>query len=237
MKASLHRMSWTIAAAVSVSVMFASAPDAPDAGAQASPVTPAAALPASGAPECDARLKPLAFLTGSWCLSQPKGAVIQEQWMEPRGNSVVAVFRRVLGNGYTPFYEFSQIVAEEKRVVLRQIHVHADFDSDPRRAKPMVLRMVESSDSHVVFEPVEPPEESHSADLQRITYRRIDADTLLLRVESKPAKGEGTKDAAHDASGASETAKDTADAAKDAAAKPDLAPAQVLEFRMTRCAS
>lgn len=150
--------------------------------------------------------------------------------MEPRGNSIVAVFRRVLGNGYTPFYEFSQIVAEEKRVVLRQIHVHADFDSDPRRAKPMVLRMVESSDSHVVFEPVEPPEESHSADLQRITYRRIDADTLLLRVESKPAKAE-------DAKGDAEAAKDAADAAKDAAAKPDPAPAQVLEFRMTRCAS
>lgn len=226
MKASLHRMSWTIAAAVSVSVMFASVPHAPDAGALASAGAPAAAPPASGAPECDARLKPLAFLTGSWCLSQPKGAVIQEQWMEPRGNSVVAVFRRVLGNGYTPFYEFSQIVAEEKRVVLRQIHVHADFDSDPRRAKPMVLRLVESSDSHVVFEPVEPPEESHSADLQRITYRRIDADTLLLRVESKPAKAD---DAA--------AAKDAADAAKDAAAKPDPAPAQVLEFRMTRCAS
>ena len=230
MKASLHAMSWTIAAAVSVSVMFASVPDAPDAGAQASAGTPAAAPPASAAPECDARLKPLAFLTGSWCLSQPKGAVIQEQWMEPRGNSVVAVFRRVLGNGYTPFYEFSQIVAEEKRVVLRQIHVHADFDSDPRRAKPMVLRMVESSDAHVVFEPVEPPEESHSADLQRITYRRIDADTLLLRVESKPAKAE-------DAKGDAEAAKGAADAAKDAAAKPDPAPAQVLEFRMTRCAS
>jgi len=214
-------MSWTIAATVSLSVMFASVPDAPD---------PGAAPPASAAPECDARLKPLAFLTGSWCLSQPKGAVIQEQWMEPRGNSVVAVFRRVLGNGYTPFYEFSQIVAEETRVVLRQIHVHADFDSDPRRAKPMVLRLVESSDAHVVFEPVEPPEESHSADLQRITYRRIDANTLLLRVESKPAK-------AGDAKGDVEAAKDAADAAKDAAAKPDPAPAQVLEFRMTRCAS
>jgi hypothetical protein len=228
-------MSWTIAAAVSVSVMFASVPDGPDAGAAAQQAVgtgtePAAAPPASAAPECDARLKPLAFLTGSWCLSQPKGAVIQEQWMEPRGNSVVAVFRRVLGNGYTPFYEFSQIVAEEKRVVLRQIHVHADFDSDPRRAKPMVLRLVESSDAHAVFEPVEPPEESHSADLQRITYRRIDADTLLLRVESKPPKAEDTKDA-------SKAAKDTAGAAKDAAAKPDPAPAQVLEFRMTRCAS
>ena len=212
-------MSWTIAATVSLSVMFASVPDAPD---------PGAAPPASAAPKCDARLKPLAFLTGSWCLSQPKGAVIQEQWMEPRGNSVVAVFRRVLGNGYTPFYEFSQIVAEEKRVVLRQIHVHADFDSDPRRAKPMVLRLVESSDAHAVFEPVEPPEESHTADLQRITYRRIDADTLLLRVESKPAKAADAKDAAHDANGAAE-------AKKDAPAKPE--PAQVLEFRMTRCAS
>ena len=226
MKASLGGMSWTIAAAVSVSVFLASAPDVP--GAAAAPQQAAGSDSANvkeGAPECDPRLKPFGFLAGSWCLSQPKGAVIQEQWTEPRGNSVVAVFRRVLGNGYTPFYEFSQIVAEEKRIVLRQIHVHADFDSDPRRAKPMVLRLVESSDSHAIFEPVEPPEESHSADLQRITYRRIDAGTLLLRVESKPPKAEDTKDAAKDA-------KD----AKDAAGKPDPAPAQVLEFRMTRCA-
>lgn len=227
-------MSWTIAAAVSVSVMFATAPsvsDSTSAGAASPQAQSTGDAPAaSAAPECDDRLKPLAFLTGSWCLSQPKGAVIQEQWTEPRGNSVVAVFRRVLGNGYTPFYEFSQIVAEEKRVVLRQIHVHADFDSDPRRAKPMVLRLVESSDSHVVFEPVEPPEESHAADLQRITYRRIDADTLLLRVESKPAKADDSKDAGHGANGAAE-------AKKDAPAKPEPAPAQLLEFRMTRCAS
>ena len=138
--------------------------------------------------------------------------MIQEQWTEPCGKSIVAVFRRVLGNGYTPFYEFSQIVAEEGRVVLRQIHVHADFDADPRRAKPMVLRMVESSDSHVVFEPAGTPEEAHSADLARITYRRLDADTLLLKVESTPPKRPADP------------------------SKPDPAPAQVLEFRMTRCA-
>lgn len=215
MKASLRSMSWTVAAAVSLSVTLASAPDVPRAGAapqQAAGV--ASAPPEDGAPECDPRLRPLGFLTGSWCLSQPKGAVIQEQWTEPRGSAIVAMFRRVLGNGHTPFYEFSQIVAEEKRIVLRQIHVHADFGADPRRAKPMVLRLVESSDSHAIFEPVAPPEESHAADLQRITYRRIDGDTLLLRVESTPPKG---------------------DDAKDGAATPDPAPAQVLEFRMTRC--
>ena len=223
-KASLASMAWTIVAAVSAAVMVASVREAPvgavQAGQPAGSATATAphadeAPPKAAAPECDPRLKPFGFLTGSWCLAQPKGAVSQEQWTEPRGNSIVAIFRRVLGNGYTPFYEFSQIVAEEKRIVLRQIHVHADFDSDPRRAKPMVLRLVESSDAHVVFEPVEPPEESHSADLQRITYRRIDADTLLLRVESKPPKAEDSK---------------------DASAKPDPAPAQVLEFRMTRCA-
>ena len=138
--------------------------------------------------------------------------MIQEQWTEPCGKSIVAVFRRVLGNGYTPFYEFSQIVAEDDRVVLRQIHVHADFDADPRRAKPMVLRMVESSDSHVVFEPAGTPEEAHSADLARITYRRLDANTLMLTVESTPPKGPADP------------------------SKPEAAPAQVLEFRMTRCA-
>lgn len=216
MKASLRSMSWTIAAAVSVSAILASAPDVPGADTAPQQATGKDSAPSQdGAPECDPRLKPLGFLAGSWCLSQPKGAMIQEQWTEPRGNAMVAVFRRVLGNGYTPFYEFSQIVAEENRIVLRQIHVHADFDADPRRAKPMVLRMVESSESHAVFEPAGTPEEAHSADLARITYRRLDAGTLLLKVESTPPKAEDPK---------------------DGAAKPDPAPAQVLEFRMTRCA-
>ena len=225
-------MAAAVSVAVTITLGFGAMPRqaAPPPSQAAPPVTVQSQSPAGVAPQCDPRLKGLSFLAGSWCLAQPKGAVIQEQWTEPRGNSIVAVFRRVLGNGHTAFYEFSQIVAEEKRVVLRQIHVHADFDSDPRRAKPMVLRLVESSDAHVVFEPMEPPEESHSADLQRITYRRINADTLLLRVESKPAKVEEAK-------GDAEAAKGAADTAKDAATKPDPAPAQVLEFRMTRCAS
>lgn len=199
-----------LAAALSISQAQATEP--------AKPAQPSGGADAAApGPTCEPALATLSFLTGSWCLAQPKGAMIQEQWTEPRGNSIVAVFRRVLGNGYTPFYEFSQIVAEKDRVVLRQIHVHADFDTDPRRAKPMVLRMSESSDSHAVFEPVAAPEESHAGDLQRITYRRVDADTLLLRVESKPPRPDGEKGAA-------------------AAPAPDAAPAQVLEFRMTRCA-
>jgi hypothetical protein len=223
----LHASLITVAVAVaSASLALRPGSQAPAAPAQsAAPATPTAADPASSSatppngsgdapakPETDARLRALGFLAGSWCLSQPKGAMIQEQWTEPCGKSIVAVFRRVLGNGYTPFYEFTQIVAEEGGVVLRQIHVHADFDADPRRAKPMVLRMVESSDSHVVFEPAGTPEEAHSADLARITYRRIDANTLMLTVESTPPKGPADP------------------------SKPDPAPAQVLEFRMTRCA-
>jgi hypothetical protein len=191
----------------------ASAPPATSPGGSADAQSSGAGAAATPSrPETDARLRALGFLTGSWCLSQPNGAMIQEQWTEPCGKSIVAVFRRVLGNGYTPFYEFSQIVAEDDRVLLRQIHVHADFDADPRRAKPMVLRMVESSDSHVVFEPVGTAEEAHSADLARITYRRLDANTLMLTVESTPPKGPADP------------------------SKPDPAPAQVLEFRMTRCA-
>jgi hypothetical protein len=206
------------ASLIAAALAAASVPPAamPAASAPAVPPTQApvdGALAAPAQPETDPRLRALGFLTGSWCLSQPKGAMIQEQWTEPCGKSIVAVFRRVLGNGFTPFYEFSQIVAEEGGVVLRQIHVHADFDADPRRAKPMVLRMVESSDSHVVFEPAGTPEEAHSADLARITYRRIDASTLMLTVESTPPKGPADP------------------------SKPDPAPAQVLEFRMTRCAS
>jgi hypothetical protein len=137
-------------------------------------------------PACDPAVAPFAFLEGVWILEQPNGAVIEESWGAPRGKSVLGSFRRVLGNGFTPFYEFTQIVAGKEGVLLRQLHVHGDFETDPRRAKPMVLRLERLEPRAASFVPVDDATLAAAGALARATYTRLDDETLQLVVESKP---------------------------------------------------
>lgn len=144
--------------------------------------------PASG-PKRAAALEPLAFMAGAWTQQQPNGAMIEEHWMQPRGASMLGSFRRILGNGAVPFYEFTQIVAEKDRVVLRQIHVHGNFDPDPKRTEPMVLVLEKAGDGRATFVPDPDPAKARSGDLARITYAADGADTLVLTVEPRQPEG------------------------------------------------
>lgn len=162
---------------------------AKSAGAMPAPVPSKPAAPA-------AELAPLAFMTGNWTQQQARGAVIEEHWMAPRGNSMLGSFRRILGNGAVPFYEFTQIIVEKGEVLLRQIHVHGNFEPDPKRKEAMVLRLVKSGGNSATFEPAGDEEQSHAGEIDRVTYTLKDADTLELRVIAKaPPPKEGEKPA------------------------------------------
>ena len=154
----------------------------------ASPATPAQP-PARAAPAVDPALEPLAFMAGTWCQEQPNGAVIEEHWMAPRGKAMLGSFRRTLGNGAVPFYEFTQVVAEKDRVVLRQIHVHGNFDADPKRTVPMTLVLEKAGGGRATFVPHPDPAVANAGDMARITYFRDGDDSLVLVVEPKPAEG------------------------------------------------
>ncbi len=180
----MHPMISSVAVlALSLAQSPAPAQTAP-AAAQSAPAPAAAAFP-KAAPA----LEPLAFMAGAWAMSQPNGAMIEEHWMAPRGSAMLGSFRRVLGNGAVPFYEFTQVVAEKDRVVLRQIHVHGNFDPDPKRTEPMVLVLEKAGDGRATFVPDPDPAKARSGDLARITYAADGADTLVLTVEPRQPEG------------------------------------------------
>jgi len=181
----MHTLTFSVAAlALSLAPLAQSPAPAPTAPA-AAPSAPAAPAFPKAAPA----LEPLAFMAGAWAMSQPNGAMIEEHWMAPRGSAMLGSFRRVLGSGAVPFYEFTQVVAEKDRVVLRQIHVHGNFDPDPKRTEPMVLVLEKAGDGRATFVPDPDPEKAHSGDLARITYAAEGADTLVLTVEPRQTEG------------------------------------------------
>lgn len=159
-------------------------------------------------PAADPALEPLSFLAGAWALNQPKGAMIEEHWTRPRGTAMVAMFRRVRADLVTPFYEFTQIVKEKDGVILRQMHVHDSFDTDPERLRTMTLRLEKTEPNSASFVPVDDAKIAAAGSLARVTYTLVDQHTLVLKVESKP--------------------KDPKPGEAAAAAEP------ALEFRMTR---
>lgn len=169
-------------AALSIASVLAQAPSP----SQAPPAAPAA--PATG-PKVDAALEPLAFMAGTWAQSQPNGALIEEHWMAPRGKAMLGSFRRTLGNGAVPFYEFTQIVAEKDRVVLRQLHVHGNFDPDPKRTAPMTLVLEKAEAGRATFVPHPDPEVANAGPMARLTYFRDGDDTLMLVVEPRAEEG------------------------------------------------
>jgi hypothetical protein len=177
----------TMLAALSLAVAstFAIADD--DKKAPATP--PAAAADAKpAAPKVAEALAPLAFLAGRWTQNQANGAMIEEHWMAPRGNSMVATFRRTLGNGATPFYEFTQIMAEKDMVILRQMHVHGNFEPDPKRTDLMRLKLDKVEDNSATFVPVEEPLKANAQDMASINYTLKDANTLVLTVTPNAPK-------------------------------------------------
>ncbi len=134
-------------------------------------------------------------MVGHWQTTLPNGMVSEEMWMPVRGKSMLGSFRQTRPDGLPAFFEFTQVVAEKDRVVLRQIHVHGAFDTDERRKDPMVLRLDRVEGNSATFVPADEPEKAHTKDLASVTYSLKDADTLSLRIESKPVKDPKNPDA------------------------------------------
>jgi pyruvate/2-oxoglutarate dehydrogenase complex dihydrolipoamide acyltransferase (E2) component len=193
-----------LSATCALATVLLSAPPATETAPPAAAPAPAA-KPSPRAPAApDAALAPLGFLEGHWVTTLPNGMVSEESWLPVRGKSMLGSFRQTRPDGNPAFFEFTQVVATDKGVVLRQVHVHSRFETDERRKEPMFLKLAKAEDDAATFVPVGDGEfgegtSSHAGDLASVTYARTKAedgsDRLTLRIESRPVKDPKKPDA------------------------------------------
>ena len=111
----------------------------------------------------------LEWISGCWASDDGKER-IEENWMKPAGQTLMGMSRTVAG-GKTVFTEYIQI-----REVNGQL---AYVVSLGLAAKPVIFKLIKSSESEATFEN---PEHDFP---QRIIYRRESADALFARIEGQ----------------------------------------------------
>jgi hypothetical protein len=101
----------------------------------------------------------VAWLHGCWQTAPPAPSIVEEQWMAPRGGTMIGMGRTVRG-GRTTEYEL---------VVLREQDGRLAYEAHPSGQPSAVFLSREITDSSVVFENAE-----HDFP-QRVGYRRSES--------------------------------------------------------------
>lgn len=125
----------------------------------------APAAHAQGAPAAAGRL---GWLAGCW-EARSGARVVEEQWMRPRGGSLVGMSRTVAADS-TVGHELMRIVERDGVLV---------FQAHPSGQAPAEFPSVEAGPERAVF-----ANRAHDFP-QRIVYRRVGADSLVARVEGE----------------------------------------------------
>jgi len=109
----------------------------------------------------------LAWISGCWRQSGRGNRVVDEQWMTPRGGTMLGMSRTVRGDSLLEF-EHLQILERSGRLV---------YHAEPSGQSPADFVASAVSDTLVIFEN---PEHDFP---QRIIYRRRGTDSLVARIE------------------------------------------------------
>lgn len=134
----------------------------------------AAALGAFAARQAPSPITRVAWLAGCW-ESQSASRTIDEQWMAPRGTSMLGMSRTVRGDS----------LVEHEVVVLRQEGARLVYEAHPSGQEPATFPAITVGDSSVVFENA-----AHDFP-QRIGYAQHAPDSLVAWIEG--ARGGQTR--------------------------------------------
>jgi hypothetical protein len=110
----------------------------------------------------------VAWLQGCWVATYPQRTV-EEQWMAPRGGSMIAMSRTVRAGRLTA----------HELVVLQEADGALSYQAHPSGQASAVFRSIAVSDTLLL---VENPEHDFP---QRIGYRRVGADSLAAWIEGR----------------------------------------------------
>jgi hypothetical protein len=123
---------------------------------------------AASAQQAGALVRQLSWIAGCWRQSTGNGnRVVDEQWMSPRGGTMLGMSRTLRGDSLIEF-EHLQIVERSGRLI---------YHAEPSGQKPADFVTATVSDTLVVFEN---PEHDFP---KRIIYRRRGSDALVARIE------------------------------------------------------
>jgi hypothetical protein len=128
----------------------------------------ALAAPAAQAQRAPVPTTRLGWLAGCW-EARSGARVVEEQWMRPRGGSLLGMSRTVAADS-TVGHELMRIVERGGGLV---------FEAHPSGQAPAEFPAVEAGPERAVF-----ANPAHDFP-QRIIYRRVGADSLLARVEGE----------------------------------------------------
>jgi hypothetical protein len=109
----------------------------------------------------------LSWISGCWQQTGANGRLVEEQWMGPRGNTMMGMSRTVRGDSLV---EYEQLRIGERAG-------KAVYYALPSGQSPSEFTAATVSDTMVVFEN---PQHDFP---QRIIYRKRGADSLVARVE------------------------------------------------------
>lgn len=129
--------------------------------------TAAGALPLR-AQQAPAAADDVGWMAGCW-QARSGGRVVEEQWMAPRGRTLLGMSRTVAADS-TVAWELMRIVERGGRLV---------FQADPSGQAPAEFAATEGGPGRVVF-----ADPAHDFP-QRIVYRRAGADSLVARIEGE----------------------------------------------------
>ncbi len=126
-------------------------------------------------PQRAAKLSDLAWLAGHW-VDDAEGNLSEETWGPPAGDCMIGMWRLVI-NGKAKLYELLTITAEGDQTVMRLRHFDRSGKAWEDKESPLTLPLVGWKNREAVFQGKE------GDGILRITYRRVDDNTLLSIVE------------------------------------------------------
>ncbi|RYG06289.1 MAG: hypothetical protein EOO02_01090 [Chitinophagaceae bacterium] len=136
----------------------------------------------SSAQSFKAKLKDLAFMSGTWTQAHQWGDM-EEFWGEPMGDNMICSYRCVK-NGKTIFYEFIVIEQDSLIPVMKLRHFSRGNISWEEKDKPLNYPLVALSKNEAVFEA---PDKS-----LRMIYRRLSETKMDIVLEEKDKDGKMT---------------------------------------------